>query len=95
MVGGEISWNSAKQSFIATSTMKAKYVACFEAIVHALWLRSFVSRLGIINSIARPIRIYYHNFSIIIFLYKNGKCSKGVKHMNLKHVSVKEEVQKK
>ncbi|WVZ07573.1 hypothetical protein V8G54_020919 [Vigna mungo] len=58
LAGGAISWKSAKQSVIATSTMEAEFMACFEATVHALWLRNFVSRLGIIDSIARPIMIY-------------------------------------
>ncbi|WVZ16815.1 hypothetical protein V8G54_009797 [Vigna mungo] len=93
LAGGAISWKSAKQSFIATSTMEAEFVACFEATVHALWLRNFVSRLGIIDSIARPIRIYCDN-SASVFFSKNDKYSKGAKHMDLKYLSVKEEVQK-
>nr|XP_033508107.1 secreted RxLR effector protein 161-like [Nicotiana tomentosiformis] len=35
---GAISWKSAKQFVIATSTMEAEFVACFEATIHALWL---------------------------------------------------------
>ena len=31
-----ISWKSAKESIIATFTMEAEFVACFEATVHAL-----------------------------------------------------------
>ena len=33
---GTISWKSTKQSVIASSTMEAKFVACFEAIIQAL-----------------------------------------------------------
>ncbi|XP_059310975.1 secreted RxLR effector protein 161-like [Lycium ferocissimum] len=33
---GAISWKSAKKSVIATSTMEAKFVASFEATIHAL-----------------------------------------------------------
>ncbi|WVZ17437.1 hypothetical protein V8G54_010419 [Vigna mungo] len=84
---------SAKQSIIVTSTMEVEFVACFEATVHALWLRNFVSRLDIINSIARPIRIYCDN-STVVFFSKNDKYSKGAKHMDLKYLLVKEEVHK-
>ena len=35
---GAISWKSAKQSAIVASTMEAKFVACYEAMIHALWL---------------------------------------------------------
>jgi len=74
--------------------MEAESVACFEATVHALWLRNFVSRLGIVDSIARPLRIYCDN-STTVFFSKNDKYLKGAKHMDLKYLSVKEEVQKR
>ena len=72
LVGGAISWKSAKQLVIATSTMEAKFVACFEAIVHALWLQNFVSRLSIVDNIARPLRIYCDNYATAFFS-KNDK----------------------
>ncbi|KOM46353.1 hypothetical protein LR48_Vigan07g005700 [Vigna angularis] len=74
--------------------MEAEFMACFETTVHALWLRNFVSRLGIIDSIARPIRIYCDNFAAVFFS-KNDKYSKGAKHMDLKYLSIKEEVHKR
>ena len=91
--GGAISWKSGKQSIIATSTMEAEFVACFEATIQSLWLRNFTLGLGIVDSIARPLRIYCDN-SAAVFFSKNDKYSKGAKHMELKYLSVKEEVQK-
>ncbi|KAL2237853.1 UNVERIFIED_CONTAM: Retrovirus-related Pol polyprotein from transposon TNT 1-94 [Sesamum indicum] len=90
---GVVLWKSGKQSVIATSTMEAEFVACFEATVHGLWLRNFISRLGIVNSIAKPLRIYCDNFAAVFFS-KNDKYSKSAKHMELKYLLVKEEVQK-
>ncbi|XP_037492741.1 secreted RxLR effector protein 161-like [Jatropha curcas] len=83
--GGAVSWKSGKQSVIATSAIEVEFVACFEAIVHALWLRNFVSGVGIVHSIARPLRIYCDN-SAAIFFSKNDRYSKGAKakHMDLK-----------
>ncbi|KAA0056358.1 Retrovirus-related Pol polyprotein from transposon TNT 1-94 [Cucumis melo var. makuwa] len=83
-----------EQSIIAASTMEAEFVACFEATVHGLWLRNFISGLEIIDSIAKPLRIYCDN-SAAVFFSKNDKYSKGAKHMELKYFAVKEEVQKK
>ncbi|WVZ23370.1 hypothetical protein V8G54_001914 [Vigna mungo] len=83
---GAISWKSAKQSVISTSTMEAEFVACFEATIHALWLQNFVSRLDIIDSIAGPIRIYCDN-SVAVFFSKNDKYSNAAKHMDLKYLS--------
>ena len=90
---GTISWKSAEESIMATSTMEAEFVACFEATVHALWLRNFISGLNIVDSIARPLRIYCDN-SVAVFFSKNDKYSKGAKHVDLKYLSVKDEVQK-
>ena len=68
-------------------------MACFEAIVQAKWLRNFILGLGIVDSIARPMKIYCDN-SAAVFFNKNDKYSKGAKHMELKYFAVKEEVQK-
>ena len=90
---GAISWKSAKQSVIAASTMEAEFVACFKATIHGLWLRNFISGLRIVDSIARPLKIYCDN-SAAVFFSKNDKYSKGAKHMEIKYFAVKEEVQK-
>ena len=68
-------------------------MACFEATIHGLWLRNFISGLRIVDSIARPLKIYCDN-SAAVFFSKNDKYSKGAKHMEIKYFAVKEEVQK-
>ena len=73
--------------------MEAEFVACFEAIVQANWLRNFISRLGVVNNIAKPLKIYCDN-STTVFSSKNDSYSKGVKLMKLKYFIVEEEVQK-
>ena len=80
---GEISWKSAKQTIIVSSTMEAKFMACFEATVHGLWLQNFISGLGIVDSVSNQVRIYCDN-STAVFFFKNDKYSKGAKHMELK-----------
>ena len=62
---GAISWKSAKQSIVAISTMEV--VACFDATVHGLWLQNFISRLRIVDSIVKLLRIYFYNFAIVFF----------------------------
>ena len=94
LAGGAISWKSAKQSVIVASTMEAEFVACFEATVQANWLRNFISGLGVVDSISKPLKIYCNN-SATVFFSKNDKYSKGAKHMELKYFAVKEEVQKR
>ena len=45
MVKGAISWKSVKQTLIASSTMKAQYVVCYDVTCHVIWLRKFISAL--------------------------------------------------
>ena len=47
--------------------MEAKFVAYFEATVHGLWLQNFISGLGIVDSIVRPLKIYCDNSTIFFF----------------------------
>ncbi|KAM1125891.1 hypothetical protein ACFX2B_040641 [Malus domestica] len=93
LAGGAISWKSTKQDAVAISTMEAKFIACFEATNHGLWLQNFISRLGIIDSIAKPLRIFYDN-AAAVFFSKNDKYSNGAKHMDIKYLTLKEEVLK-
>ena len=74
---------------IATSTMKAEFVACFKATIQAWWLQNFTLGFGIVDNIAKTLRIYCDN-STTIFFSKNDKYLKGAKHVGLKYLSIKE-----
>ena len=90
---GAISWKSVKQYVIVASTIEAEFVACYEAMIHALWIRNFISGLGVVDTITKLLKIYCDNFVAIVFS-KNDKYSRGAKHVELKYFVVKEEVQK-
>ena len=90
---GAISWKSTKQFVIVASTMESEFVACFEVIVWANWLRNFISGLALVDNISEPLKIYCDN-SATIFFSKIDKYSKGAKHIELKNFSIKKEVQK-
>ncbi|XP_059633498.1 secreted RxLR effector protein 161-like [Cornus florida] len=51
LTDGPISWKSQTQSLVATSTIEAKFVACYEATCHAIWLRNFITGLSVVDSI--------------------------------------------
>ncbi|KAF3661469.1 Polygalacturonase [Capsicum annuum] len=72
---GAISWKSSKQSVIVASTMKAEFVTCFEATIPANRLQNFISGFGLVDNIARPLKIYSDNIAAVFFS-KNGsiKC---------------------
>lgn len=84
---GSISWENAKESIITSSTMKAEFATCFEATAQGLWLRNFILEHRVIDTIAKPLKIYC-DISVAVFS-KNNKYSKSVKHMELKYLSLK------
>ena len=59
--GGAISWRSIKQSCITDSTMEAEYVATCEATKEAVWLKKFISNLGVVRMEQVPITLLCYN----------------------------------
>ena len=94
LVGGAVSWISAKQTLTATSTMEAEFVSCFEDTSHGVWLKSFISGLRIMDSISRSLKIYCDN-SATVFMAKNNKSSSRNKHIDIKYSTIRERVKKK
>ena len=47
--GGAITWRSVKQSCIADSIMEVKYVAACEVAKEVVWLKKFLSNLGVVR----------------------------------------------
>ena len=92
LAGGAISWKSAKQTLIASSTMAAEFIACYEASNHGIWLRNFVTGLRIVDSIERPLKLYCDNNSAVLYSNNNRSSTKS-KHIDIKFLVVKERVQ--
>jgi hypothetical protein len=93
LAGGEISWNSAKQSIIDASIIKVEFVVCFEATIQMNWLQNFISRPGVVDSITKLLKIYCDN-SATVFFSKNKRYYKRAKYMELKYFVIKKEVYK-
>ncbi|WKA04846.1 hypothetical protein VitviT2T_022845 [Vitis vinifera] len=91
MVRGAISWKSVKQTLTASSTMEGEYVACYEACCHAIWMWNFISTLGVVDSISRPLKLFYDNSTAIAFS-KNTMSTSRSKHIDVKFYFVKEKV---
>ena len=68
---GAISWKSFKQILIVSSIMEAEFIACFEASNHGIWLQNFITRLRVVNSIERPLKIYCDNKAIVLYPHNN------------------------
>ncbi|KAJ9689270.1 hypothetical protein PVL29_014779 [Vitis rotundifolia] len=91
MAGGVVSWKSVKQTLTASSTMEAEYVACYEACCHAIWIRNFISALGVVDSIYRPLKLFCDNSAAVAFS-KNTRSISRSKHIDVKFYFVKEKV---
>jgi hypothetical protein len=63
--GGAVSWKSSKQETVADSTTEPKYIAASEAAKEAVWIRKFVSELGVVPSASSPMDLYYDNSGAI------------------------------
>ncbi|XP_076951026.1 secreted RxLR effector protein 161-like [Bidens hawaiensis] len=88
LAGGPISWRSHKQQLTTTTTMMAEYIAVYNANCHWMLLRNLITRLKIVNSISRPLKIYYDNSAVVSFLNSNSSSVAGL-HLDTKYVFVR------
>jgi hypothetical protein len=67
--------------------MRAEYVACFEAIGQAVWLKNFI----MVGNISEPLLLYCDN-QPAVFYSSNNKSSVSTKHIDIKYHVVKDRV---
>jgi hypothetical protein len=63
---GAMRWKSSKKDTVADSTTEAKYIATSEAVKEAIWIKNFVSELGIVPSTSSPMDLYCDNSRAIV-----------------------------
>ncbi|KAL4366243.1 hypothetical protein GQ457_05G027450 [Hibiscus cannabinus] len=56
--GGAVSWKSSKQDTVADSTTEAEYIATSEAAKEVVWIKKFITSLGVIPSIEDAVDLY-------------------------------------
>ena len=61
-----MSWKSFKQETVADSTTEAEYIAASEAVKEVVWIRKFVSELGVVPSASSPVDLYCDNSGAIV-----------------------------
>ena len=92
LAGGAISWRSAKQSLVTSSTMAAEMVAVYKASTERIWLRNFVTGLRILEGIERPLKLYCDNKAAVMYS-NNSRSSVKSKFVDNKYRVVKEWIQ--
>src|SRR3954464_10575859 len=63
--GAAVSWRSAKQSVVARSSTESEYIAASEASQEAIWMKEFITELGVVPSAQDPMSIYCDNMAAI------------------------------
>ena len=92
LAGGAISWRSSKQTIVASSTMYAEFIACYEATGQALWLKKFIPDLKVVDCIDKPLKMYCDNQPAVFYAH-NNKSSNATKPVEVKYYIVKHKVQ--
>jgi hypothetical protein len=75
-----ISWRSYKQTITTSSIMYTKFIACYEAVGWAMWLKNFIPGLRVVDRISKPLTLYCDNKVLIFFLH-NSKSNQAIKHI--------------
>nr|GEW65902.1 zinc finger, CCHC-type [Tanacetum cinerariifolium] len=72
-----------KQSIFETSSTDVEYIAAFDASKEAVWIRKFISRLGVVPIIEKPINMYCDK-TVAIAIEKDHGVIKGARHFRAK-----------
>ena len=90
--GGAVSWCSSKQSVVAGSMCETEYIAALEAANEGVWMKEFISDLGVIPSASGPMKIFCDNTGAIA-LAKESRFHKRTKHIKRHFNSIWDQVQ--
>jgi hypothetical protein len=77
---GAVSWKSSKKDTIVDSMTKDEYITASEAAKEVVWIRNFVSVLGVVPSASSPMDLYCDNSGAIV------KVNEPRAHKRAKHV---------
>lgn len=76
-----ICWNSKRQNSVAASSTEAEYMALYEGIKEALWLKSLLSSIKL--DLTKPITIFEDNNGCIAI------ANNPIDHKRSKHIDIK------
>nr|GEV10161.1 putative retrotransposon protein [Tanacetum cinerariifolium] len=89
--GGAVDWKSFKQRTTAISATEAEYIAALEATMEAIWIRNFISGLGIVPAINEPVRMFCDNSAALHFANEPG-VQRGARHYHRRYHYVRESI---
>ncbi|GJW59676.1 hypothetical protein Tco_0109011 [Tanacetum coccineum] len=86
---GAVDWKSSKQSTTAMSATEAEYIATSKAAMEAVWIRKFISSLGIVPTINEVIKMFCNNSAALLIANEPG-VQKGARHYHRRYHYVRE-----
>nr|GFA61169.1 hypothetical protein [Tanacetum cinerariifolium] len=87
--GGALDCKSFKKSTTLMSATEAEYIDAFEAAMEAVWIRKFISGLGIVPTINEPIKMFCDNSAALHFA-NEPEVQKGARHYHRRYHYVRE-----
>ncbi|XP_074300683.1 secreted RxLR effector protein 161-like [Silene latifolia] len=63
--GGAVSWRSSKQGTVDDSVTEAEYIAACDAAKEAVWIRMFLTELGVVPSVEEGVPLMCDNTGAI------------------------------
>ncbi|GJY71994.1 hypothetical protein Tco_0475697 [Tanacetum coccineum] len=73
------------------SATEAEYIAASEAAMEAVWIRKFISGLGIVPTINEPIKMFCDNSAALHFANEPG-VQRGARHYHRRYHYVRESI---
>ena len=80
LYGGAVNWKSSKQQTVADSIIEAEYIAASEAAKETVWMKKFITELGVVPRIEQPVSLYYDNTEIV------AQAKESRSHHKSKHI---------
>ena len=74
-------WKSSKQDTTADSTIEAEYIAASDAAKEGVWVKKFITDLGVDTDSDKSTSLYCDNYGVITQIREPGshqKCSEEV-----------------
>src|SRR5664279_4517336 len=78
--GGAVSWKSSKQDTVADSTIEGEYIAAADAAKEGVWMKNFITELGVVPSALEPMEIHCDNNGA------NAQAKEPRSHQKNKHI---------
>ena len=85
---GAVNWCSSKQRVVAGSTCEVEYIAASEAAHEAIWMKEFITDLGVIPNALGPVTLFCDNTGAIA-IAKEPRFHKRTKHIKRRFNSIR------